>query len=58
MRERAALRLQLASAYYEQGQFGVALDEAEQALTLAPGDAQAYGMRALILAAMRQTGAG
>lgn len=56
LRERAALRLQLASAYYEQGQFGVALTEAEQALALAPGDAQAHGMRALILAAMRQSG--
>ena len=55
LRERAALRLQLASAYYEQGQLGVALAEVEQALTLAPGAAQAYGMRALILAAMRQS---
>ncbi|MGK5024017.1 type IV pilus biogenesis/stability protein PilW [Janthinobacterium sp. RB2R34] len=58
LRERAALRLQLASAYYEQGQFGVALSEVEQAITLAPGDAnaqaQVHGMRALILAAMRQ----
>ncbi|WP_065310565.1 type IV pilus biogenesis/stability protein PilW [Janthinobacterium psychrotolerans] len=53
--ERAHLRLQLASAYYAQGQFGVALEEAQQALTLAPGDAQAYGMRGLILAAMHQS---
>lgn len=52
--QRAALRLQLASAYYEQGQLAIALDEAEQALQLAPGDAQAHGMRALILAALRQ----
>jgi len=54
LQERAGLRLQLAGAYYAQGQFNIALDEAQQALTLAPGDAQAYGMRALILAAMRQ----
>ena len=52
--QRAALRLQLASAYYEQGQLAIALDESEQALQLAPGDAQAHGMRALILAALRQ----
>ncbi|MGK5050025.1 type IV pilus biogenesis/stability protein PilW [Janthinobacterium sp. RB2P8] len=53
--ERAALRLQLASAYYAQGQLDVALAEAEQAVQLARNDAQAYGMRALILAARRQT---
>ncbi len=53
--ERAALRMQLASAYYAQGQLDVALVEAAQAVQLAPDDAQAYGMRALILAAQRQT---
>ena len=53
--ERAALRLQLASAYYAQGQLDVALAEAQQAVQLAPSDAQAYGVRALILAAQRQT---
>lgn len=53
--ERAALRLQLASAYYAQGQLDVALAEAQQAVQLAPNDAQAYGVRALILAAQRQT---
>ena len=53
--ERAALRLQLASAYYAQGQLDVALAEAQQAVQLAPNDAQAYGVRALILAAQRHT---
>lgn len=53
--ERAALRLQLASAYYAQGQLDVALAEVQQAVQLAPSDAQAYGVRALILAAQRQT---
>ena len=53
--ERAALRLQLASAYCAQGQLDVALAEAAQAVQLAPDDAQAYGMRALVLAAQRQT---
>ncbi|SDG92355.1 type IV pilus assembly protein PilF [Janthinobacterium sp. YR213] len=52
--QRAALRLQLASAYYMQDQFVVALAEAEQAVQLVPGNAQVRGMRALIFAAMRQ----
>lgn len=55
--QRAALRLQLASAYYMQDQFAVALEEAEQAVQLAPGDAQARGMRALIRAALHQPAA-
>lgn len=58
LRERSALRLQLASAYYAQGQLEVALVEVEQALTLSPVDAQAeaqaHGMRALIFAAMHR----
>ena len=52
--QRAALRLQLASAYYMQDQFVVALAEAEQAVRLVPDDAQVRGMRALIFAALRQ----
>ena len=52
--QRAALRLQLASAYYMQDQFVVALAEAEQAVQLVPGNAQVRGMRALIFAALRQ----
>ena len=54
LRERAALRLQLASAYYVQDQFVVALAEAEQAVQLVPDNAQVRGMRALIFAALRQ----
>ena len=52
--QRAALRLQLASAYYMQDQFVVALAEAEQAVQLVPDNAQVRGMRALIFAALRQ----
>ncbi|WP_251373833.1 type IV pilus biogenesis/stability protein PilW [Janthinobacterium sp. JC611] len=52
--QRAALRLQLASAYYMQDQFAVALAEAEQAVQLVPDNAQVRGMRALIFAALRQ----
>ncbi|MDN2709049.1 type IV pilus biogenesis/stability protein PilW [Janthinobacterium sp. SUN118] len=55
LQERAALRLQLASAYYGRGQLDVALAEAAQAVQLVPSDAQAHGMRALILAAKGQT---
>jgi len=44
--QRAALRLQLASAYYMQDQLVVALAEAEQAVQLVPDDAQVRGMRA------------
>jgi len=52
--QRASLRLQLASAYYGAGQLDVAFEEVTQALLLAPGDAQAYGMRALIQAGRQQ----
>ncbi|OFJ49961.1 type IV pilus biogenesis/stability protein PilW [Janthinobacterium lividum] len=55
--QRADLRLQLASAYYGQAQYGVALAEAEQAVQLLPGNAQALGMRALVLAALHQADA-
>ena len=55
--QRAALRLQLASAYYMQDQFVVALAEAEQAVQLVPDNVQVRGMRALIFAAMHQPGA-
>ena len=55
--QRAALRLQLASAYYMQDQFAVALAEAEQAVQLVPDNVQVRGMRALIFAAMHQPGA-
>ncbi len=46
--KRAAIRLQLASGYYEQGQLKVALDEVKQAVQAEPDNAEAYGMGALI----------
>ena len=52
--QRAGLRLQLASAYYEQGQFEVALQEANQAIALAPALPEAHGMRALVYAGLRK----
>ncbi len=52
--KRAAIRLQLASGYYQQGQLDVALDEVKQALQADPELADGYGMRALIYMAMGQ----
>ncbi|MDC8760759.1 type IV pilus biogenesis/stability protein PilW [Janthinobacterium fluminis] len=54
--KRAAIRLQLAVGYYEQGQLEVALDEIKQALQAEPDLADAYGVRALIYMGMGQTG--
>lgn len=53
--KRAAIRLQLAIGYYEQGQLEVALDEVKKALQANPDDADGYGVRALIYMGMGQT---
>jgi len=45
---RARLRLELASAYYQQGQPLVALDEIKQALQADPDSADAYNLRGLV----------
>lgn len=45
---RAAARLELASAYYTQRQYGAALQEINQALSLHPKYLQAYNMLGLI----------
>lgn len=50
----AGIRLQLASGYYQEGKYEVALDEVKQAIAAHPGYADAYGMRALIYTAMGQ----
>jgi len=47
-RRRAEIRLQLASTYYSQRQFAVAIDEAKQALALNPNATSAYGLLGLI----------
>ena len=52
--KRAAIRLQLAVGYYEQGKYDIALDEIKQAIAADPAYADAYGMRALIYTAMGQ----
>lgn len=50
--KRARLRLELATAYYEQGQDAVALEELRQSLALRPDLAPAWHLRGLVL--MRQ----
>ena len=54
--KRAAIRLQLASGYYQQGQLEVALDEVKRAILAEPGNAEAYGVRALIYMDMGEPG--
>lgn len=46
--KRARLRLELASAYYSQGQMTTALDELKQALAIDPNLPNAYNLRGLI----------
>jgi type IV pilus assembly protein PilF len=48
LQKRAAIRLQLAVDYYQQGQYKVALEEVRQALLVAPDLVDAYSVRALI----------
>jgi len=47
-RRRARLRLELASAYFEQGQITVALDEIKQSLVIDPSFVDAYNLRGLV----------
>ncbi len=49
---RAAMRLELASAYFTSGQYTTALDEVKQAITAEPKMTEAYNLRGLIYAAM------
>ena len=53
-RKRAAIRLQLAVSYYEDGKFTVALDELKQALALDPGYADAHTVLALVYAELHE----
>lgn len=52
--KRAAIRLQLAVEYYQQGKYDIALDEIKKAIAADPDYADAYGVRALIYTAMGQ----
>ena len=53
-RRRAAIRLQLAINYYQDGKFNVALDELKQALTMDPSYADAHNVLALIYMELRE----
>ncbi|WP_208296723.1 type IV pilus biogenesis/stability protein PilW [Massilia sp. CCM 8734] len=50
--KRAAIRMQLAIGYYQEGNYGVALDEIKQAIAIDPEMADAYSVRALIYTSM------
>ncbi len=45
---RARIRLELATAYFQQGQTHVALDEIKQAIAIDPTYADAYNLRGLV----------
>lgn len=55
-RKRAAIRLQLAINYYEDGKFSVALDELKEALRLDPNFADAHNVLALVYMALHENG--
>jgi type IV pilus assembly protein PilF len=48
-KKRAAVRLQLASNYYQSGQLQIAIETANAAVQLDPSSAQAYGLLGLML---------
>lgn len=52
--KRAAIRLQLAIGYYQNGAYEVALDEIKMALAAKPDMSSAYSVRALIYTAMNE----
>ncbi len=55
-RKRARTRLALAAGYYENGQYGVALDEQKKALQADPSFAEAHDLGGLIYMALGQGG--
>jgi type IV pilus assembly protein PilF len=56
VRRRARIRMELAMAYFGQGQLTTALDEVKQALTMDPNFAEAFELRALIYDGMNEPG--
>lgn len=55
-RRRARVRLELASAYFSQGQFTTALDEVKQVIQLDPKFSEAFELRGLIYEALKERG--
>ncbi|MEY8879542.1 MAG: type IV pilus biogenesis/stability protein PilW [Leptothrix sp. (in: b-proteobacteria)] len=54
--KRSRIRLELATAYFAQGQTATALDEVKRALAADPNSAPAYNLRGLVYAAMSEHG--
>ncbi|MGY0193618.1 type IV pilus biogenesis/stability protein PilW [Leptothrix sp. BB-4] len=54
--KRSRIRLELAAAYFGQGQAATALDEVKRALQADPNNGSAYNLRGLIYAAMSEDG--
>jgi type IV pilus assembly protein PilF len=54
LERRARTRLELAGAYYSRGQFETALDEVKLSIQITPALPDAYNLRGLIYAAMRE----
>jgi type IV pilus assembly protein PilF len=53
--KRSRIRLELASAYFSQGQTSTALDEVKRALSADPSSVPAYNLRGLIYATLGET---
>jgi type IV pilus assembly protein PilF len=51
---RAAIRVELASSYYQQGNMAVAIDEANESLRIVPNYPQALGMLGLIYMSLKE----
>ena len=51
---RAAIRVELASSYYQQGNMAVAIDEANESLRIVPNYPQALGMLGLIYMGLKE----
>lgn len=52
--KKGRIRMELATAYFSQGQFVTALDEVKQAINFIPNSSGAYNLRGLIYAAMAE----
>ena len=52
--KRSRIRMELASAYFAQGQLTTALDEVKKAIAVNPSYAPAYNLRGLVYAAMSE----
>ena len=56
LQSRVNIRMELASAYYAEGQYATALQEIDRVIALSPREANAHGLRGLILIQSGQDG--